>query len=79
MHAHIKESDWKLLRELSPIALDRLCQRIIEEVQAICGDSGQSNHERYLAMYKHIRRREEDIAIAFDDMRRSMTCGVPPP
>src|SRR5207245_2359145 len=35
MHDPIRESDWKVLRDIQPLALDRLCQCILDEITAI--------------------------------------------
>ena len=65
------ESDWRILRELRPRALERLCERVLSEISDVSSESGKSFHERYLAIYKLVERRNEDIARAFDDPRRS--------
>jgi hypothetical protein len=68
----IAEADWRVLRKLQPIALDRFCQRIFREIDAIRADPNQSSHQKYLAIYQLIDRRNEEMAQTFDDMRRSM-------
>jgi len=66
-----KESDWKVLRQLHPIALERFCRRVLDEVQQVIADPSRSGHERYLAVYDLTRRRNRELADAFNDMRRS--------
>jgi hypothetical protein len=66
-----KESDWKLLRELKPILLERLCERILGECRETIAEEGKSAHERYLALYDLVRNRDRDVAACFDDHRRS--------
>jgi hypothetical protein len=68
----IAERDWKILRELHPVALNRFCTRILEEIENVAADASRSPHQRYRAIYELIDRRDDDIADAFDDMRRSM-------
>lgn len=70
------EADWQHLRKLKPLALDRFCARILGQIVRSSRASGKSNHERYLAVYRLIQRRDRDIADAFNDMRRStaMSC-----
>ena len=70
MPSSISESDWKLFRNLHAVALERLCQRVIEEIQATAASS-QSYHERYLAIYALVKERDKQIAEAFNDFRRS--------
>ena len=67
----IKESDWKVFRHLHSIALERYCQRVLEEVRlaAACNDS--SYHDCYLKVDRLIRDRDKTMARAFDDVRRS--------
>ncbi len=71
MSRDINETDWKLLRELFPIALDRLCGRILEEIEHINTDTSKGTHQRYLEIYELMQRRDKEIARAFNDLRRS--------
>jgi len=71
MSRDIAESDWKVLRKLHPVALDRFCRRIIDEIESVVADSSRSHHQRYLAIYQLVERRDGEIADAFNDMRRS--------
>ena len=41
MSQEISESEWKILRELKPIALDRFCQRVLAEVDRITTDTAK--------------------------------------
>src|SRR5437763_5571116 len=67
----ISESDWKLFRRLRPLALDRFCQRVLAEVGRLAADAGKGSHERYLAVFELLRRRDEELAAGFNDPRRS--------
>ena len=40
MGIEIKESDWKLLRRLHQVALERFCERALTDVQSALADSG---------------------------------------
>jgi hypothetical protein len=71
MAHEIPEPDWKLLRKLHPLALERFCERVLDEVGGLAADPGKSAHERYRAVYKLLRHRDKELADAFDDMRRS--------
>ncbi|HEY7768792.1 hypothetical protein [Longimicrobium sp.] len=72
MGPQIDEPDWKTLRALQPTLLDRLCAQILDECRAVVDDASLTAHERYLKTFELIQHRDEDIAIAFNDMRRSM-------
>lgn len=67
----IAEADWKRLRKLHTVALERFCQRILDESQGICDAQSLTAHERYGKLYDLIRTRDKEIASAFDDLRRS--------
>src|SRR6185503_2435301 len=66
----INESDWKVFRRLHSIALERYCQRVLEEVR-IAADCKDDYHDCYRNVYRLIRDRDEIMAAAFDDPRRS--------
>jgi hypothetical protein len=66
-----EEADWKTLRRLHPVALDRFCGRVLEECRQLLAEEGNTNHERYLALYRLLQERDEELADAFNDMRRS--------
>jgi hypothetical protein len=65
------EADWKLFRKLQPLALDRFCQRVLDEVGQLSRDPTKGSHERYLAVYRLLKDRDKQLAAAFDDARRS--------
>jgi hypothetical protein len=67
----IPESDWKRLSQLKPLALERFCQRVLTEIQRIDADVEKTGHERYLAIYDLIHRRDEELADAFNGLSRS--------
>ena len=71
MYDNIRESDWKILRDIKNDALDRLCQRILDEITAIANDPDKAAHAKYLKVYKLIHKRDEEIADAFNDLSRS--------
>ncbi|MBT0962868.1 hypothetical protein [Denitromonas iodatirespirans] len=67
----IRESDWKVLRRLHPVALERYCERTLGECVQVATDGGESAHARYLALYRLVKARDKTLAMAFDDLRRS--------
>ncbi len=52
MRQDFKESDWKILRQLFPVALERFSQRTLDEVKSIIADNLKSFHGRYLAIFE---------------------------
>lgn len=71
MEPGFRESDWKLFRELRQIALDRFCQHVLDEVGQLIAGTDRGSHDRYLAVYRLLRDRDQRLADAFDDPRRS--------
>jgi hypothetical protein len=71
MYSGIPESDWKKIRDLKPVLLDRLCQRILQEVAVQATEPSKTSHERYLAVYRLIHDRDRDIAEIFNGLSRS--------
>jgi hypothetical protein len=67
----IPGADWKVLRKLHPLALNRFCERALNDVCRTASASDQTPHERYLAVFELLRDRDEEIAEVFDDPRRS--------
>ena len=68
MSRDIAESDWKVLRKLHPVALDRFCRRILAEIESVVADSSRSHQQRYVAIYQLVERRDREIADAFNDV-----------
>jgi hypothetical protein len=71
MAQEIKESDWKLFRRLHGVALERFCQRVIEEVRSATNECADGYHDCYLKIFALLRRRDKAMASAFNDARRS--------
>lgn len=71
MVRQIKESDWKLLRRLHNVALERFCKRVIEELNSATSNCNENYHERYLEVFRLIKERDKELGRAFDDPRRS--------
>ena len=67
----LPESDWQLFRSVHATALDRYCKRVLEECAATIREPDMSAHERYLRLFRLLRARDQSIAAAFNDLRRS--------
>ena len=71
----IREADWKRLRDLKPIALDRFCTRVLADIERLSSDSTSSSHQRYLAIYDLIQKRDKELGRIFDGLSRSSAVG----
>lgn len=67
----IKEADWKLLRRLHRVALERFCRRAIEEICAATSDRSGDYHSCFLEVFALVNERNRGLAHTFDDLRRS--------
>lgn len=66
----IEEQDWKKLRKLEKVVLNRLCERILGKVRKQI-DKDQNPHDSYLALFKLIQKQDKIIARTFNGLRRS--------
>jgi hypothetical protein len=71
----IREADWKRLRDLKPIALDRFCARVLSDIERVNSDSAATPHQRYLAIYDLIHKRDKELGRIFDGLSRSNAVG----
>lgn len=67
----IAEADWKVLRRLHPLALERFCERVLAEIEQVTQNRTQSAHQRYIDIFKIVEQRDRDIARLFNDPKRS--------
>ena len=67
----IPESDWKLLRQLKGVALERFCERVLEQIARRSSASKKTYHQRYLEIYRLLHRRDRELGDAFNNPRRS--------
>jgi hypothetical protein len=71
MEGSFPEADWKVFRQLQTLALDRFCRRVLDEVARFIADPAKSSHERYLAVYRLLQDRDDQLADALNNPRRS--------
>lgn len=65
------ESDWKKLKNLHASALNSACETILAQSSTIVNDTSLSAYDRYLKLFKHIKKADNKIAVCFNDMKRS--------
>ena len=71
MPTDLPESDWKAFRKLREAALERFCEQVFSEIRLIASDRNKTAHARYLFVYELIHERDDQIARAFNNPRRS--------
>jgi hypothetical protein len=70
-HHDPSEADWKIFRRLRDIALQRFCDRTLQELSVLIHADSRSPHERYLAVFDLVQKRNDELARAFDGAARS--------
>ena len=77
MQNNFPESDWNTLSRLKSLALDRLCQRILQKAGGILDQTQEGGYHRaYLDLYKHIHTSDKTVADCFNDWRRSQAINI---
>jgi hypothetical protein len=67
----IPESDWKVFKPPREAALERFCERVLNDVADLAATPGASYHERHLEIYRLLQERDRDLDRTFDSLRRS--------
>jgi len=67
----IPERDWKVWKPLFDAALQRFCEHTLERAASIAEDNAGTAHERYIRLYRYIRKRDKEIDSLFDGFSRS--------
>jgi hypothetical protein len=67
----IAEADWKVLRRLHPLALERFCERVLAEIEQVTQNRTHDAHQHYLEIFRIVEQRDRNIARLFNDPRRS--------
>lgn len=68
---HIKESDWKVFRNIQPVALDRFCQRTLEEVATWCAAETEDRYQQIQDVFAYLKERRRVLWDSLSDVRRS--------
>ena len=67
----LPEADWRVLRSIKDAALERFCAKALREAAEVIEDSGVGSHERYLRLFRLLGERDDELADAFNGLRRS--------
>ncbi len=65
------ERDWKYIRKIKNDLLASLCKRINNESMDILREENASEHDKYLALYRHIKKSDRIVGDCFNDLKRS--------
>jgi hypothetical protein len=67
----MKESDWKIFKEIKQNAIYKFCDLALSEFDDVIKDKSENSHERYTLLYKLIENRDKQMALLFDGHSRS--------
>lgn len=69
----MNESDWKYMRDKKKTLLDRLCNRILDDLHNQTGVAARQPdvHQQYLKVYRLIKKWDKVVADCFDGWCRS--------
>ena len=67
----ILESDWKKLQAVKDDLLNIFCARIFEKINKIIKEQSGNEHKAYLKLWKILEKEDQEIAIMFNDFKRS--------
>jgi hypothetical protein len=67
----INEPDWKVLRRVHPLALERFCERVLAEIDRVSRDGPTSHPARYLQLFRILQQRDGEMACLIDNPRHS--------
>lgn len=71
MAQSIPERDWKYMKKIHDDLLATLCDHINKQSSAVLAESGVSEYEKHLKLYKHVKDSDYIVALCFNDWRRS--------
>lgn len=67
----IPERDWKKLRAMKDSVLTDACDRILSKIDRLLKEKNSNSHQKYLNLWKLMRKEDNEIALMFDDLKRS--------
>ena len=67
----MKESDWKIFKEIKKKAIEAYCKQSLEEFTEIIEDENEHFHNRFLLIYKLAKNRDKQMNLIFDYDSRS--------
>lgn len=67
----MKESDWKVFKEIKVKAIEVYCKQALEEFSEVIKDENEHVHNRFLLIYKLAKNRNQQMNIIFDNDSRS--------
>ena len=67
----MKESDWKIFKQIKERAIELFCSRALEEFEEVINNKHDHVHNKYLLLYKLVQNRDKQMQLIFDNHSRS--------
>ena len=67
----MKESDWKIFKQIKERAIEVFCGSALEEFEEVIKDEVEHVHNRYLLLYKLVQNSDKQMRLLFDEHGRS--------
>ena len=67
----MKESDWKLFKQVKEKALERFCAKALADIKEAIEEDANSFHGKYLYVYKLLKNADKRLSLLFDEHSRS--------
>ena len=67
----MKESDWKIFKEIKENAIQAFCNIALDEFEAVIKEKNENAQEAYILLYRLVINRDKHMAQLFDDHSRS--------
>jgi hypothetical protein len=71
MSVTLPEKDWKYLRSIESELLSDFCRNINQKTAQLLSSEFESEHKKYLSLYRHMEASDKVVADCFSDWRRS--------
>ena len=67
----MKESDWKIFKEIKEKAIQLFCKNALSEYEEIIKNKSESSQETYTYLYRLVINTDKRMALLFDGHSRS--------
>lgn len=71
MTREISEADWNIISAVAPLAQERFCTRVLDEMQRITSNRSRSARDKYAEIYELVVERDKELGRTFDGLKRS--------
>ncbi len=67
----MKESDWKVFKEIKEKAIEQFCNKALEEFKGVIEERRGKSQEAYTLLYRSVQDKDKRMALIFDGHSRS--------